>query len=100
MTLAGDPFPSIELSPPEQWDALPYAAKLQIIWFIGFLELCFELTPKEVSNVGLPHDCKGGIPGKYPTFDAIPHPMRFKTLYDPLGLHKNMSTEKGKEASC
>jgi Chlorophyll A-B binding protein len=38
MTMDGTPFPSIELSPPEQWDALPLPSKLQIILFIGFLE--------------------------------------------------------------
>lgn len=93
MTLEGDPFPSLALSPPEQWDALPVAAKVQIILFVGFLEWYSELTPVEGSEAGIPHYCKGGVPGKYPTFDAIPHPMPFKTLYDPLGLHKNMSAE-------
>ena len=38
MTMDGTPFPSLELSPPEQWDALPLPSKLQIILFIGFLE--------------------------------------------------------------
>lgn len=38
MTMDGTPFPSTDLSPPEQWDALPLASKLQIILFIGFLE--------------------------------------------------------------
>lgn len=93
MTLDGDPFPSLALSPPEQWDALPFASKLQIILFIGFLEWYSELTPVDGFDGGLVHYCKGGVPGKYPTFDAIPHPMPFKTLYDPLGLHKNMSAE-------
>ena len=93
MTLGGEPFPSLELSPPEQWDALPIEAKLQIILFVGFLEFYSEISPAEGSEAGIPHYCKGGIPGKYPTFDAIPHPMPFKTLYDPFGLHKKMSEE-------
>ena len=94
MTLDGGPFPSLELSPLDQWDALPIVAKLQIILFVGFLEYYSELTPAEGSyEVGIPHYCKGGVPGKYPTFDAIPHPMPFRTLYDPLGLYKNMSEE-------
>ena len=37
MTLEGTPFPSTDLSPPEQWAALPIASKHQIITFIGFL---------------------------------------------------------------
>lgn len=68
-------------------------SKVQIILFVGFLEWYSELTPSEGSDVGITHYCKGGVPGKYPTFEAIPHPMPFKTLYDPLGLHKNMSAE-------
>ena len=37
MTLDGDAFPT-GLSPPEAWDAIPDIAKLQIFWFVGFLE--------------------------------------------------------------
>ncbi len=37
MTLEGDAFPA-NLSPPEAWDALPDASKLQIFAFVGFLE--------------------------------------------------------------
>ena len=37
MTLAGDPFPQVS-SAPEAWDAIPEAAKWQIIMFVGFLE--------------------------------------------------------------
>ena len=37
MTLDGTPFPQ-GVSPPEAWDAIPDAAKLQIIGFVGFLE--------------------------------------------------------------
>mmetsp|Transcript_12982 Transcript_12982/g.18549 ORF Transcript_12982/g.18549 Transcript_12982/m.18549 type:complete len:191 (-) Transcript_12982:712-1284(-) len=45
MTMDGTAFPGSSLSPPEQWDALPLAAKIQIILFIGFLEWYSELTP-------------------------------------------------------
>lgn len=122
MTLDGTPFPSTDLSPPEQWDALPLASKLQIILFIGFLEwvraydfqiipdisvftcaemyltsiLRFlqysELTPGEGTTSGLVHYTKGGKPGQYPTFDAIPHSVPFN-LYDPFKFSKNMSQD-------
>ncbi|KAL9188342.1 hypothetical protein ACHAXT_006720 [Thalassiosira profunda] len=97
MTLAGEPFPSLALSPPEQWDALPFASKMQIVLFIGFLEWYSELTPSEGSEAGLPHYCKGGVPGKYPTFDAIPHPMPFRRLYDPFGFQELSKFKMSKE---
>jgi hypothetical protein len=89
LTLAGTPYPSVDLSPPEQWDALPLASKVQILAFIGFLEFYSELS----DNDNGPHYTKGGVPGKYPAFTAIPHPMPFKSLYDPFGLSKNKSEE-------
>ena len=89
-TLDGKPFPSTDLSPPEQWDAMPFGAKLQIILFVGFLELYSELS--EGNGMGQLHYTKGGQPGKFPTFDAIPHPVPFN-LYDPFGFSKNMSDE-------
>jgi len=92
MTWDGTPFPSTDLSPPEQWDSLPFAAKVQIILFIGFLEFYSELTPGEGSDVGLVHYTKGGIPGKYPSFDGLPHPVPFN-LFDPFGFSKNKSAE-------
>jgi len=92
MTLDGTPFPSIDLSPPEQWDALPLASKLQIVLFIGFLEWYSELTPGEGTTSGLVHYTKGGKPGQYPTFDAIPHSVPFN-LYDPFKFSKNMSED-------
>lgn len=96
LSLDGTPFPSTDLSPPEQWDALPFASKLQIIAFIGFLEWYSELTPGAGAENGLTHYTKGGIPGKYPTFDGIPHSVPMN-LYDPLGLSKNMSAEQSEK---
>jgi len=89
LTLNGDPHPSVDLFPPEQWDALPYAAKIQIILFIGFLEAYSESS----GTMGLfPHYTKGGQPGKFPTFAGkIPHFA--PDLYDPLGRAENMSDE-------
>ena len=92
MTLEGTPFPGSDLSPPEQWDALPFASKLQIILFVGFLEFYSELTPRDGAEGGLPHYTKGGVPEKYPTFDAIPHAVPFN-LYDPFKFSTNMSAE-------
>ena len=92
ISLDGTPHPSTDLSPPEQWDALPFASKLQIIGFVGFLEFYSELTPKGGSTSALSHYMSGGKPGQYPMFDDIPHPVPFN-LYDPFGLSKNKSDE-------
>jgi len=75
-------------TPPEQWDALPFAGKAQIILFIGFLEWWSEF--------GGQHYMRGGVPGKYPEFKDIPF-HKVPSLYDPLGLHKNMSPEKSEQ---
>ena len=89
MTFDGTPFPSDTNSPPEQWDALPDAAKWQIILFIGFLE--------HFSESNGTHYMRGGKPGEFPKFsdypDKIPHPMPIGSLYDPFGFHKNKSEE-------
>jgi len=46
------------LTPPEQWDAIPLAGKLQIFTLIGMLE-----SYGEILDV---HYCNGGLPGYYP----------------------------------
>ena len=94
MTLSGDPFPSTDLSPPEQWAALPIESKHQIITFIGFLEVYSELasslTDPEYYQA---HYMRGGKPGQFPKFGtAIPHPVPLN-YFDPLGLSKNRSEE-------
>lgn len=86
-------FPSTDLSPPEQWDALPFEGKIQIVLFVGFLELYSELSPDENGVGGQAHYTKGGQPGKFPTFDAVPHYAPFN-LYDPFKFSKNMPEEK------
>mmetsp|Transcript_13970 Transcript_13970/g.39764 ORF Transcript_13970/g.39764 Transcript_13970/m.39764 type:complete len:242 (+) Transcript_13970:343-1068(+) len=88
MTSEGTPFPFDAGSPPEQWDALPDAAKWQIILFVGFLE--------QFSEANGTHYMRGGTPGAYPKFtdhpEGIPHPVPFN-LFDPFGLSKNRSEE-------
>jgi len=93
MTLAGDDYPSIDLSPEQQWDALPDAAKWQIILVIGFLEWYSEI--KSEDNL---HYMRGGKPGAYPTFDLFRkeiHPVPLN-LFDPFGF----STKKSAEAKA
>jgi len=74
--------------PPDQWDALPTAAKIQILGFIGILELWGELGAD-----GTAHYMRGGVPGKYPTFDGLIHPVPLN-LYDPFGLNDSRSREE------
>ena len=71
-------------TPPEQWDALPFAGKCQIIAFVGFLEWWSEF--------GGVHYMRGGQPGKFPEFKNIPFHV-IPPLFDPLGMSKNMKPE-------
>ena len=86
--MAGD-ISQFSGSPPEQWDALPDAAKWQIILFVGFLEWFSE-------SAGT-HYMRGGKPGEFPKFsehtDLVPHPVPFN-LFDPFGLSKGKSDAK------
>merc|ERR1719440_1702207 len=94
--LTGDiPFSAIAAAggPPDQWDALPSASKVQIILFVGFLEICGEST-YILEQSGMKHYMKGGKPGVYPSLKGVmPHPVPFD-LFDPFGLQKSMSPEK------
>jgi hypothetical protein len=68
-----EPFASISsTSPPEQWDALPEAAKWQIILGVGFLEWWSELRLEPDAK----HYMKGGVPGYIPAFDSTPDQVR------------------------
>merc|ERR1719152_153529 len=80
------------LSPQALWDALPEAAKWQIILTIGFFEFWRE-NAYVLSAEGEKHYMRGGKPGYFPTFDALPHPVPLN-LYDPFGFSKNASPEK------
>jgi len=97
MTLDGTPFPSTDLSPEAQWDAIPDAAKYQIILGVGFLEIWDEIGGCAVTgspeDTRLPHYTKGRLPGQYPTFDNFRkhvHPLPFD-LYDPFRFSRNKS---------
>merc|ERR1719453_404743 len=80
-------------SPPEQWDALPTAAKLQILGFIGFLEIMSEST-YVLGQSGNKHYMSGGKPGAFPSLKAVmPHPVPLD-LWDPFGFTKNLSAER------
>jgi len=80
------------LSPPEQWDAMPLAAKLQIVFGVGALELYSE-HGFVLKNAGQAHYMRGGKPGFFPPFDSLWHPLPLN-LYDPFGMSAGMSEEK------
>merc|ERR1719201_1293880 len=92
-----EPFASIDAtSPPDQWDALPEAAKLQIILGVGFLEWWSELRLEP----GAAHYMKGGKPGYVPPFDATPDQLPHwigLNLWDPFKFTQKMTPER-KEA--
>jgi hypothetical protein len=89
-TLAGASHPSTDLSPEQQWDAVPQGAKWQIFFVISMLELW-----DECGGGDLDHYTAGRKPGQYPSFKAFTdqvHPVL--DLYDPFGFSKGMSDEK------
>jgi len=95
--LTGDGVTHAQISaaggPADQWDALPTAAKVQILCFIGFLEICSE-SKYILEQSGNKHYMSGGKPGAYPSLKKVmPHPVPFD-LFDPFGLSKNASPEK------
>jgi len=71
------PFAGYEpgLTPPEQWDAIPLAGKLQIFGLIGMLESYGEILPE--------HYCAGGLPGYYPPIKGNRNELIFN-LYNPF----------------
>jgi len=80
-------------SPPDQWDALPTASKVQILLFVGFLEITSE-SNYILEQSGMKHYMKGGKPGAFPSIKGIfPHGVPFD-LYDPFGFSSNASPEK------
>ena len=78
-------------APPDQWDALPTSAKVQILLFVGFLELFGEST-RAFEKDGTQHYVRGGKPGYYPKLLGVaPVPLN---LYDPFGFSAKASPEK------
>merc|ERR1719411_648731 len=93
-TLSGITYEDIAAAggPADQWDALPTGAKLQIILFVGFLELLSE-NNYVLAASGNSHYMRGGKPGAFPSLKkVIPHPIPFD-LFDPFGFQKGKSDE-------
>jgi len=91
MSLDGSDFPSIDLAPEAQWDAIPANAKWQILAVIGALELWDEASGRSGAE---PHYMNGRTPGKYPSFDLFRDNVHWVLdLYDPFGFSKKTSQE-------
>merc|ERR1711935_335361 len=97
----GTPFPSIDLSPEAQWDAVPEAAKYQIFTVIAFLEIWDEGSGGSQyvdDGADMPHYTQGRQPGKYPSFQVFRDNVHFvPNLYDPFNVFTRMSAEKKEE---
>merc|ERR1719316_285981 len=84
-------------APGDMWDALPTAAKLQILLVVGFLEMHGENSVALEAD-GQKHYVRGGKPGYYPSFQGrFPHPVPLD-LWDPFGFTKKMSPERKEKA--
>jgi len=80
-------------APPDQWDALPSASKLQILGFIGLLEIIGE-SSYILDLSGEKHYMRGGKPGFFPKLNTwMPHPVPLE-FWDPFGFTAKMSPEK------
>jgi len=84
--------------PADQWDALPTAAKLQILGVVGFLEM-FSETTAALELSGEKHYVRGGKPGFYPSLKkaGFPHPVPLD-LWDPFGFTSKMTPERKEKA--
>ena len=95
-SLDGTTFAQISAagSPPEQFDALPTLAKVQILFTISLFELFGERSDL-MEEQGQKHYMQGGKPGFYPSIKNanVPHPVPLD-LYDPFGFATNKSPEK------
>ena len=81
--------------PGDQWDALPTPAKVQILAFVGLLELYSETT-FILEKAGQKHYVMGGKPGFFPPFAVadLPHPVPLE-LWDPFGFTKKRARASG-----
>jgi len=80
-------------APMAQWDALPSASKVQIIMFVGFLELMSESSAVLAAD-GEQHYVRGGKIGYFPKLQGkVPHPIPLE-FFDPFGLTKRLSPER------
>jgi len=81
--------------PSDQWDALPTNSKLQILGFVGFLELISE-TSSVLEAQGQKHYVRGGKPGFFPSLKGVgfPHPVPIDGLWDPFGFTSKMTPEQ------
>merc|ERR1719478_236085 len=87
--------------PADQWDALPTAAKLQILMVVGFLEMWGE-TSMVLELDGEAHYVRGGKPGYYPKLNrkdeaTFPHLVPLN-LWDPFGFTSKMTPERKEKA--
>jgi len=83
--------------PADQWDALPSAAKLQILTTIFFLELVSE-SSVFLEMDGQKHYVRGGKPGYFPKIKGkMPHPVPLE-FFDPFNLQGKMSPERKEKA--
>jgi len=97
-------FPAISFAdisaaggPADQWDALPTAAKLQILGVVGFLEMWSE-TSAALELDGQKHYVRGGKPGYFPSLKGrFPHPVPLN-LWDPFGFTAKMTPERKEKA--
>merc|ERR1712039_221598 len=79
-------------SPGDMWDALPTAAKVQILCVVGFLEMHGENSAALEAD-GQKHYVRGGKPGYYPSFkNKYPHVVPLD-LWDPLNWNSTLSEE-------
>jgi len=85
--------------PGDQWDALPTAAKVQILVFVGLLEFWSELTPM-LEKGGEKHYVYGGKPGYFPSFQPLRDDLGQPPLdlWDPFGFTKKMPAERKEKA--
>lgn len=95
MTTAGDSFPSIDLSPEAQWDAIPLEAKYQILVVVALFEAwdeCGGGRNVDTDEPNYPHYMKGRMPGQYPSLQQFRDNIHWTLdLYDPFGFSKKRS---------